>query len=339
MPFQHILIVKLSAIGDVVHALPVAHALKQCYPDCRITWMVEKPAYDLLTGHSDIDEVIIFEKMKFKSFSGLLANAPALMAGLRRRQFDLVLDLQGLFKSGIVAFLSGAPIRLVYENAREGSQFLSKRIVGEAAKGHVVERYLDVVRYLGCEVEKPLFNVTVSDIDKRQAEQILQSAGLKSGVPYIVMALGANWPNKIWPAEYFALLADRIYDQGIVPVVTGGPGDTPLLERLLKHTAIPPVDMVGKTSLKHLTAIIRDAQAFIGGDTGPMHLAAALGVPTVALMGPTDPVRNGPYGEGHKVIIANRSCIGCWQRKCPKKVDCLAAISVDEVFAALTQII
>lgn len=338
MPFQHILIVKLSAIGDVIHALPVAQALKQCYPACRITWIVEKPALDLLTSHPAVDEVIVFEKAKFKSLPGALTNIPAFAARLRQYQFDLVLDLQGLFKSGMISLLSGAATRLVYENAREGSQLVSKRISGAMSGKHVVERYLDVVRHLGCAVEKPVFNIGIAQEQQQQAQQIFQQAGYRNKEPYIVMALGANWPNKIWPAEYFALLSDRIYDRGLVPVVTGGPGDGYLLERLLQYAAVPPINLIGKTSLPQLAAIIRGARAFVGGDTGPMHLSAALNTPTVALMGPTDAERNGPYGEGHKVLLANRTCIGCWRRKCVKGVDCLAAISVEAVSAALEQL-
>jgi heptosyltransferase-1 len=359
--FKNILIVKLSSIGDVVHALPVAHALKLCYPGCRITWIVDKMAYELVNSHPDIDEVILFEKTKYKSLffmlrlyrkllpmsdetklkllPRLLATIPTFNTELRKYNFDLALDLQGLFKSSILGVLSGASTRLVYENAKEGSQYLSQRISGELSKGHVVDRYLDVVRYLGCNVDKPVFNITLTNTEVMQSKQILQEAGFKDDKPYIVMAIGTNWSTKNWPAEYFALLADRIYNRGIIPVVIGGIGDEYLLKRLIQHTNVPLINLIGKTSLKQLAAIIRGADAFVGGDTGPMHLAAALGVSTVALMGPTDPVRNGPYGAGHKTIMANRKCIGCWQHKCPKAVDCLAAISVNEVIAALEEIL
>ncbi|BBB91596.1 MAG TPA: glycosyltransferase family 9 protein [Methylomusa anaerophila] len=338
MAFSNILIVKLSAIGDVVHVLPVPHALKQCLPQARVTWVVEKPAYDLLANNPDIDEIIVFDKARYKSLAGLAANAPDFISSLRRRHFDLALDLQGLFKSAIIAFLSGAKTRLVYENTREGSQLLSRRIVGEFSRGHVVDRYLDVVRALGCQAENPVFQIVITEDEAKRARAVMEHAGLKPHIPYIVLAIGANWPNKIWPAERFALLADRIYDAGMVPVIAGGPGDNYLVERLLPAARIPPVNLVGKTTLKQLAYLIRHAGAFAGGDTGPMHLSAALGTPTVALMGPTDAVRNGPYGNGHKAVIVRRTCAGCWQRQCPQHEDCLAEISVDEVLAAIKQI-
>ena len=340
MSYTNILIVKLSAIGDVIHALPVVPALKKCFPQARITWVVEKPAYDILTNNPYIDEIIIFDKANFKTLGGLLRHAPEFVAKLKARRFDLALDLQGLFKSSAIVFLSGAGTRLVYENAREGSQLLSRRVVGSYSAGHVVERYLDVVRGLGCQVDQPVFPVVITADEVKRTRSIMAHAGLSEGTPYVVMALGANWPNKIWPAEKFAELCDRLYTaEKFIPVVIGGPGDGPLLARLLAKVQIPPISLVGKTSLKQLAYVIKNASAFVGGDTGPMHLSAALDIPTIALMGPTDQIRNGPYGNTHRVILADRQCIGCWQRKCSEGWDCLASISVETVYSQLLEII
>lgn len=337
--YKNILIIKLSAIGDVVHALPVAHALKQAYPDARITWIVEKPAYDLLTNNPNIDEVIIFDKPKFKSFSGFISHAPGFIRHLRAGKFDLVLDLQGLFKSGMISLLSGAKTRLVYENTREGSQLLSNRVVGAYSQGHVVDRYLDVVRFLGCQVDKPAFNIVITPEEKDLTRRIAVQAGLDIKMPYVVLALGANWPNKIWPFVHFAELSNKIYDDGRIPVMIGGPGDKVLADQISTMTKIPPIDLTGKTNLKQLAYIIQQSQVFVGGDTGPMHLSAAVGTPTVALMGPTDPTRNGPYGQGHKVIVVARDCAGCWQRSCPKNLDCLDIITADHVYSKVIELL
>ncbi len=339
MTYSNILIVKLSAIGDVIHALPVAPALKKQFPQARITWVVEKTAYDLLVNNPYIDELILFEKTKYKTLSGFVGHAPRFINNLRKLHFDLAIDLQGLFKSSIISFLSGATTRLVYENSREGSHLLSRRIVGPHAAGHVVDRYLDVVRALGCQIEETVFPIVVTEREAVQARNIMTHAGLPEGTPYIVLALGANWPNKIWPAEYFAELCDCMQESGIaVPVIVGGPGDQPLQDRLVAKVQIPPISLVGKTTLKQLAFVIKNAQAFIGGDTGPMHLAAALATPTIALMGPTDAVRNGPYGQGHKALITAHECAGCWRRKCPGDKDCLAGIGVNTVYQALQEI-
>ncbi len=337
--FSNILIVKLSAIGDVIHALPVAHALKQCYPNAKISWVVEKAAAGILSGNPDVDEILLFDKPKFKSLSGLLKNGRAFSRELRKRHFDLTLDLQGLFKSTAIACLSGAPRRYVYQNAREGSSLLAHRVVGPHARGHVVEQYLDVVRQLDCLIDEAVFSIAFTEQEKQAAEKIAIWQGLNTIQPFIVLSPGANWPNKRWPAPRFAALADRLGDMDIPVVLTGGPDDAVLADEIKRATLIPPVDLTGKTSLKELAWIIKQAKVFVGGDTGPMHLAAALGTPVVALYGPTDTIRNGPYGKGHRTVIAGHDCAGCWKRSCRKGLDCLEAISADAVFAAVKEIL
>lgn len=329
---KNILIVKLSAIGDIVHALPVASALKRHLPACRITWVVEKAAYELVAGHPYIDEVILFDKPKFKSFFGLLRHAPGFILALRKRRFDVALDLQGLLKSALIAWLSGAARRFVYENSREGSDRFATRVVGRhAAGGHVTERYLDLVRQLCADFPsgEADYAIELSEDEKIAAYRIARHAGLDVEQRYAALILGANWPNKIWPQEHFAALADQLYDRGVIPVVVGGPADSQLAAMVIAQMKIPAIDLTGKTTLKQLAAILQKATVAVGGDTGPMHLAAAMKTLTIALMGPTDEGRNGPYG--HTAIITPRECAGCWQRRCPKTLDCLAAISPERV--------
>lgn len=336
--YTNILIVKLSAIGDVVHALPVSYALKTCFPKARITWVVEKAGFDLLNNNPYIDEIIVFDKPKFKTFSGFCRYAPEFIKLLRSRKFDVALDLQAILKGGAIAYLSGAPKRLVYCNTRELSHLLSERICGENQTGHVVERYLDVVRALGCFIDKVVFPIHITDAEASLATAIARQGGLDISQRYIVLAPGANWPNKRWPPRLFAELVDQLYVDRIIPVIMGGPGDQPLAREILALTAIPPIDLTGKTSLKQLAYLIKKSQAFVGGDTGPMHLAAALATPVVGLYGPTDTNRNGPYGNGHKTLVTTRECAGCWRRQCPKRLDCLAAIEVQQVVRAVSEV-
>lgn len=336
MSYKNILIVKLSAIGDVIHALPVAPILKQRFPAARITWVVEKPAYDLLTNNPYIDEIILFDKPKFKSLGGILANGRELAKPLRARQFDLALDLQGLFKSAAIVWLSGAPKRLGYCNMRELSHWVSTPVIGPHCQGHVVDRYLDVVRALGCEVIQSVqFPLFITEQEAQAAEAIAAQAGLRQGTRYAVLAPGTNWATKCWPTRHFAALADKLYQDNIIPVLIGGKGDSRLAEEIAAVAEIPPVDLTGKTSLKQLAHIIRKASCFVGGDTGPMHLAAAIGTPVVALFGPTDPARNGPYGDQHKVLLVDRECRGCWKRQCPHSEICLAVISPELVYQSV----
>lgn len=338
MTYKNIVIVKLSAIGDVIHALPVAHALKKQYPDARITWVVEKPAYDLLTNNPDIDEIIVFDKPKFKSITGLLINGYKFAKVLRAYHFDLAIDLQGLFKSAVISYLSGAPKRLVYCNAREQSHLVGQRICGEHEHAHVVEQYLDVARHLGCKIDEVRFPVHITETEINKTIGIANHAGLKLENPYVVLAPGTNWVSKCWPPTHFAKLADQLYEHNIIPVIIGGPNDQRLAQEIMANTIIPPVDLTGKTSMKQLAYIIKKSQAFVGGDTGPMHLAVAVETKSVAMFGPTDPKRNGPYREG-TVLLAPVSCQGCWKKTCPKGQDCMATIPVSQVLEGIKNIL
>ncbi len=339
MSFSNILIVKLSAIGDVIHALPVAGALKQHFPQARITWVVEKPAYDLLTNNPHIDEIIIFDKPRFKSLAGLMRNAPLFVRELRSRQFDLALDLQGLFKSAAIAFLSGAPSRYVYCNAREYSHLLARKACGSHTNGHIVEQYLDVVRELGAHVTGAEWAIYPTEQEQQAAHNIASQAGLSFAKPYVVLAPGANWPNKRWPVNNFSRLADWLAGQNIQTVIIGGPGDQELAEQIVTGAQSAPISIVGKTSLKQLAHIISNAKALVGGDTGPMHLAAALKTPVVALMGPTDTRRNGPYSQSENALVTSFECHGCWRRSCSKELDCLSGIDIGSVQVVLQRLL
>lgn len=332
MNYHNILIVKLSAIGDVIHALPVAAALKKRFPHARITWVVEKQAYDILTNNPYIDEIIIFDKANFKTVCGFSKHMPGFINKLCEHHFDLALDLQGLFKSAAIAFFSGASKRMVYCNARELSHMVSEQICGPNQTGHVVERYLDVARALGCGIDKPEFVIRTTAAEAELAAARAKQAGLDLAQSYVALLPGTNWPNKCWPVPHFAQLVDKLYENGMIPVILGSPADQVWARDITATANIPPIDLTGKTSLKELAYILRKANTVVAGDTGPMHLAAALETPVIALFGPTDPLRNGPYGEGHTVLTVSHDCQGCWRRQCPKGLDCLADIKPEEVY-------
>ena len=333
---ENILVVKLSAIGDVIHALPVSYAIKEQYPEAHLTWVVEQAAYAILADNPCIDELILFEKAKFRSIGGFLREIGPFRRRLRTRCYDASLDLQGLFKSAAIAWNAGAKLRIGTANMREGAHLVSRPVRGAHAEGHIVERYLDVARALGCRVGEVRFPVSVSDRDRMAADTLLAREGVQEGRPFVAFAVGANWPNKRWPVEHFAALADRLYHAHYVPVLVGGGRlDETLAQDILRASEIPPVNLVGRTNLKQLAHVFTRAALVLGGDTGPVHLAAGLRVPTVMLMGPTDANRNGPYGQLQNAIEADRPCRGCWKRACPKGLDCLAAISVDAVAAQI----
>lgn len=339
MSIKNVLIVKLSAIGDVIHALPVSYAIKETFPEAKVTWVVEPPAYDLLTNNPYIDKIVLFEKKKFKSMSGFIRNLPPFLAELKEIKYDAVFDLQGLGKSAAIAFFVKAPVKLGCCNMREFSHLVSRPVCGPHQNGHIVERYLDVARELGCKVEKVVFPIAVRPEEAEMTEKIMQQAGMDIKNPYVVLAVGANWPNKRWPAQYYAKLADYLYGQKLIPVVVGGGlTDAGLAAEIAANSEIPPVDLVGRTTLKQLAYVMKSAKAIVGGDTGPMHLAAALYKPVVAVMGPTDINRNGPYGQAQNTIEVARECKHCWKRKCALDLDCLADIPVDMVIEKLQEI-
>ena len=335
MEINNILVVKLSAIGDVIHALPVSYALKETFPQAKVSWVVEPPAYDLLTNNPYIDEIILFEKKKFKSFGGLIKNLPSFSSLLKQKKYDVCLDLQGLGKSAAIAYLSGAKIKLGTCNMREGSHLISKKVCGENKDGHIVERYLDVARALGCKTREIKFPIVTTPKEEELTALIAKQVGMSLANPYVVLAVGANWPNKRWDPKLYSELVNYLYDQNITPVIIGGNSDQYLFEEIAKHSKIPPVNLVGKTTLKQLAVIIKNSKALIGGDTGPMHLAAGLGKPTIALMGPTDANRNGPYQQSENAIEINRDCKYCWKRSCSLGLDCLADIKVEQVITKL----
>ena len=337
---QNILVVKLSAIGDVIHALPVSYAIKESFPDAHLTWVVEPPAYDLLTMDSCVDEIITFHKKEFKSIGGFLTNYGPLKRQIQRRSYDAVLDLQGLFKSAAIARLAKAPVKLGMCNMRELSDRISRPVIGPHANGHIVERYLDVARALGCRVDQVVFPLTVPEREADLTRRIFSQAGGNMGNPYVVFAIGANWPNKRWPIEYFAELSDWLYAQRLIPVIVGGGAvDEQRAAELCAAAEIPPINLVGRTNFKQLTCVLQQAQLTIGGDTGPVHLSAGVGTKTIMVMGPTDANRNGPYGQLENAIEVERSCKYCWNRACPKGLDCLADITVQQVRAKVEELI
>lgn len=337
MVFRNILVVKLSAIGDVIHALPVAQALKRQYPSSKITWIVEKPAYDLLTMNPNIDEIILFEKPKFKSVAGLLEHGPKLAKLLKSHYFDLVLDLQGLFKSAALAWLSGAKKKIGYCDMRELSWLISEPVCGAHKNGHVIERYLDVARYLGCEVKEPQFCLSTSEQDSKATAHILAAAGLNPESPYVVIAPGTNWQSKCWPVRHYTELAGILTQKYRCQIVLiGGSQDDESAKLIQDHANARIVNLIGKTTLKQLACVLQKSKLFIGGDTGPMHLAAAMGSRVIALFGPSDALRNGPYGTQNFIIKAEISCSPCFKRTCDT-IDCMRNITVADVVSKIEQ--
>lgn len=339
---MNILIVKLSAVGDVIHTLPSLAALRHRFPKAHISWVVEEAASDLLRNHPCLDEVIIsgrkrwLKELRQAKFSQVFAEAGRFLSHLRSRRYDLALDFHGLFKSAILTWLSGAPRRLGYDSMQELSGLFYSEKIPEDLNRHAVDRYLDFPRHLGADPEKPEFPLDISEPQHRHIEGLLAEFQLGDGRNLIAINTVALWETKLWNDEKFARLADRIACELKASVVFTGSDPVPM-EGILSQMMNPAVNLGGRTSLRELAHLYQRARLLITTDSGPMHLAAAVGTPVVALFGPTDPVRTGPYGEGHRVLRKGLPCSPCFRKSC-SRVICMEDISVDEVFNAVKEV-
>lgn len=322
-----ILLVKLSAIGDVLHGVPVAVALRRAFPTTRIGWVVEGRTGDLLEGHPAIDRV-------FRPARGW-ARRPAEWLRLRRDladfSADVTIDMQGLLKSALVTALAASPIRIgpAGPDAREGSWLATTHRVATRA-GHVVERNLALVSPLGIEPGLPRFDMPSWPKAREAMERFVRS--LHAARAPVLLNPGAGWTSKLWPEDRLAATARRLAARHGRPVVVvwGGPREEAAARRVAEASGAvtaPP------TSLVELAELCRLSALFVSSDTGPLHLAAAVGTPCVGLFGPVPAARNGPWGAGHATVEPPPAERPPWRdRKTDRRA--MAAIAVDEVVAA-----
>ena len=336
---MNILIVKLSAIGDVIHTLPSLGALRRRYPEADITWVVEEAAADLIQGHPDLDRVIVSRR---KRWIGDLSNCRGgrawremrqFLQELRGRRYDLVIDFHGLFKSAAIVWLSGGRRKLGYDSMQELSGLFYSEKIPEDLGRHAVDRYLDFIRYLGAEPGAPEFFIPVDAANRALARDLLQAAGIAGKGAFVAVSPQALWETKLWANDRFARLCDRIVLELNRPVVFTG-SDAEAVARIRALMTAPSVSLAGRTTLRDLACVYRDAALLITTDSGPMHLAAAVRTPVVALFGPTDPGRTGPYGEGHVVLRRDMTCSPCFAKTCETR-RCMLEITVDEVYEAV----
>jgi heptosyltransferase I len=334
---RRVLIVKLSAMGDILHALPTAAALKDSYPQIEILWAVEQQFASLLEGNSDIDRVIPLPKLKLHGISsfGTLASHLKLVKGLCGGPVDLSIDLQGLTKSALVARASGARVRIGYHWLREAAPLLEKAVPRRPESIHIVEQYLDVARALGANADHPRFGLTVSDEDDAAALRLLREAGC-SDQGFVSINPASARAIKEWDPVRFAALIDTL--QPVVPCVLVT-ADKKVAQSVESHARGPVLSLAGKTTLKQLAAVVRRSAVHVCGDTGSGHMAAALGVRVVSLMGPTDAERACPYGQRDTTISHKNLCgTGCDGKRCdfgaPKCMQAIESLDVAETVKA-----
>jgi heptosyltransferase-1 len=338
---ERLLILKISSMGDIVHASPVAAALKRAFPHLRIGWLAEDRHAGVLDGSPAIDRLHwlpckqLYSNWLRRSWWQALLG---LSREIRAERYQVALDLQGLFKSAIWGVLGGVPIRLGAHRMREGTHLLMKRLpIPDRPDQHVVLQYLEAARWLGAEplpVEFPLF-IPTEAYQRVQAK--LAALGVEGAYISINPSAGREW--KRWHIAKFAELSDRIEQEWGLPVVfIGGPGDKPLEQSLLALKRRPLRSLIGQTSLKEAMAAVVRSAVHVCGDTGTAHIAAAFNTPCVALYGPTNPDRTGPFGQRERVLSKRALCLQCPPDRCIRR-ECLQWITVDEVLDQIAQAI
>lgn len=326
-----ILILKPSSLGDVIQALPVLRLLKLQFPHSEIHWWIDARFKSLLKDDPDLAGIITFERKRWSSplYWNEIFHC---ICEMRAHQFDWVIDLQGLARSGTFAWLANGRTLIGVEDSREGAHgYYDIRVARPSYYTHAVDWYLEVLRQMGVAVHQ---NFTWMP-ECSYTRAVVEHKWNTHTQPSIIINPGARWLNKRWPAEHFAtlvrLLASDLPDHHFT--ILGGRGDEEMGRRIACVAPDRCLDLTGKTTLPEMIEIIRAADLMVTNDTGPMHAAAALGKPVVALFGPTEPRRTGPYGQVSETLRIQLPCVPCMKARChyEKPMECLRAISPERV--------
>ena len=322
---MNILIVRLGALGDVVHTVPAAAALRTAFPDARIEWLVDarhRAIVDLVTA---VDRAIPLQRSTISGWSDVIR-------ALRQTPYDVAIDLQGLLKSAVLARASGARRVVGFSiwHLREKTARPFYSDAHDAEGGHVIAKNLRLLAAIGVHDETIRF--PLADPPSAALDHLRRRIGPR---PFALINAGAAWPNKRWPPERFGQIAAFLREAcGLEPVVLWGPGEEILASQVTAASSGTAIE-APRTTVTDLVALARAASLVISGDTGPLHIATAVGTPTVSLFGPTDPERNGPFDPADAVISRYDAC-GChYDRRCHRARWCLDGVEIAEVCAAV----
>jgi lipopolysaccharide heptosyltransferase I len=322
---QRILLIKPSALGDVVHTLPILNLLRRKWPSAHISWLINNDFASLVRGHPQLDELVLFDRNRLSTWWRDPSATKALFSFVRElsaKQFDLVIDLQGLMRSGWLTALTRAPARVGFANARELAYlFYTHHVPIDSMDQHAIERYLAVAEFLGCGRDPVEFKFVTDESDRAHVDQLVNGVG-----KFAVLMPGTNWPTKRWPVERFAELVTPLRERfGLATVVAGG-RDVAEIASQIPAT----INAVNKTDLRQLVALLERADLVIANDTGPMHIASAMGKPLVTIFGPTNPVRTGPFGRMESVVRVDIPCSPCYSRRC-SHTSCMKWVKGEDV--------
>ncbi len=322
------LIVRLGSLGDVVHGIPVAAALRARFADARIDWVTDPRSLELLALVRGLDECVAVDTRR-------VAETLTTVRELRGRSYDAALDLQGLVKSALLARGSGAARVIGFPAAhlREpAARFFYTDTPEPGPSRHVIFKNLSLLAGVGVKTTSAEFPLQVPD--STTARQVVSATG---GRGYALINPGAAWPNKRWPPGRFGAVAAMMRDRhGLSSVVLWGPGEEGLASAVVAASA-GAAAVAPPTNIPDLFALAQGARLLVSGDTGPLHIGAAVGTPIVALFGPTLPERNGPWSSADRVISRNAGCVCHYERRCRRREPCIDEITVDEVMATIEQ--
>jgi lipopolysaccharide heptosyltransferase I len=332
---KRILIIKPSALGDIVLALPALSAMRRNFPQARISWLIRPDFAPMIEGHPHLTEVIPFDRKLYGRAwfdPGAMSKLIAFIGGLKKAGFDTIVDFQGLFRTAGLGWLSGAKRRFGMANAREfGPLFYTHKVEQTEDCVHLVDYFLKIVGQMGATDLKVEFVIPQNN----EAAEAVRKLLTQNKVPingYVVFVPGSAHENKCWPRGRFAELAERIAERfGLAIVACGSAGEVNIVKEMKTLSRTPIVDLAGKTTLKELVELLRGARLVVSNDTGPGHIAAALGTPMVMMFGWSNPARIMPYGRPECVVAGEPDGRGAEIKSFAPRHS-VSAITVDEVF-------
>jgi len=341
--FARILLIKPSSLGDIVHALPVLHGLRTRYPTAKIDWLVGKAFAQILDGHPEIDELIPFDRARFSRVGRnpiVAVEFARFLWRLRRRRYDLVIDLQGLFRTGFLAWATRSKVRLGFADAREGAaRFYTHALPPVPEDTHAVDQNFRVGSVLGFERTPIEFRLGIAKEVRSEALKLLGGYWHVGDERLVAVVPGARWETKLWPAERFAETIDYLQTKAPVKcVLLGAPDEVALCEEIARQTQTAPLILAGRTDLRQFATILGLADVVLCQDSSAAHLAVALGRPLVCLTGPTNPRRTGPYRREDDVVRLPLDCSPCYFRKldqCPHDHKCMRDLDTTLVIGAV----
>jgi lipopolysaccharide heptosyltransferase I len=335
---NRIALIKPSALGDIIHSLPVLTALRRRFPRAHISWVVNRGYEPLLYGHPDLDETLPFDRhASHAGFWRTSAGFIAFLKNLRRRSFDLVIDLQGLLRSGIMTLATGAKRRVGMSSAREGARWFYTDLVPvpDFETSHAVDRTWRVADAFGAGTAEKRFRLRLAEDARVWADEVLATLPR----PWLAAGVGARWRTKRWPPEHFAALLRRAQQYfGGTALFVGGRDEIPLAEAAARLLDGPVQQLAGRTSLPQLAALLSRVDIMLANDTGPLHLAVALGRPVVAPYTCTQVCRNGPYGQAQRAVETTVWCAGSYRKKC-NRLECMAELTPARLWPILDEIL